>query len=341
MEVAFLNPGSASEPFFGKLSTFMRIAADQLGIDLQVIDCYLQRSRMIDEAEALLASAGHPEYVVMGNPDGAAVDLLPRLCGAGIKVMLINEGIMSYEHPKVGKPRRPLESWLGQIQPDDQQAGHLLADHLLEVATRRDSFAADGTIHLAALAGDHNWCSNSRVVGLTRAVKERQNVTMNTVRLGGWNRDKARELTAGVLRMYPETSAVWAASDLMAAGAIEAIEAAGRVPGQDVIVGGVDWAPLAHERITNGTLTASAGGHFMEGAWALVLLYDHHSGQDFAATKLKSSFLLLTAENLSEHALFFDASQWASADFARLSKVENPAIDSYELTPQSAFPALS
>ena len=341
MEVAFLNPGSSGEPFFGKLSAFMCIAADQLGIDLRVIDCYLRRSRMIDEGEALLARAGRPEYVVMGNPDGAAVDLLPRLCSAGIKVMLINEGIMSYEHPKVGKPRRPLESWLGQIQPDDQQAGYLLASHLIEAAARRGRLAADGTIHLVALAGDHNWCSNARVVGLTRALKEHPNVTINTVRLGGWNRDKARELTSGALRVHPETAVVWAASDLMAAGAIEAIEAARRVPGRDVIVGGVDWAPLARERITAGTLTASAGGHFMEGAWALVLLRDHHSGQDFAATKLKSSFVLLTAENLREHEIFFDASRWESADFARLSKVENPAIDSYELTPRAAFPSLA
>jgi len=341
LEVTFLNPGSATEPFFGKLTAFMRIAASQLDIDLEVIDCHLQQSRMVGETEALLARTRRPEYVVMGNPDGAAVDLLPRVTDAGIKVMLINEGIMSYDHPKVGRPRRPLENWLGQLRPDDQQAGQMLADHLLDVATDKDRFGTDGTIHLVGLAGDHNWCSNSRVVGLTRAVKAQPNVTMNSVRLGGWNRDKARELTSGMLQMFPEVSVVWAASDLMAAGAIEAIEAAGLVPGRDVIVGGVDWAPVAYDQVRDGSLTASAGGHFMEGAWALVMLYDHHCGRDFAATGVQSTFVLLTAENLHEHAAFFDDSRWEDADFARLSKAKNPAADSYALTPHAAFPALS
>ncbi len=341
MEVAFLNPGSAAEPFFGKLASFMRIAADQLGIELEVIDCHLQRSRMVAEAEALLARTQRPEYLVLGNPDGVAIDLLPRATGAGIKVMLINEGIMSYDSPTVGRPRQPLANWLGQLQPDDQQAGHLLADHLLDVAAQRSRSAADGTIHLGGLAGDHNWSSNSRVVGLNRAVNARQNVTMNTVRLGDWDRDKARELTAGILKMFPETAVVWAASDLMAAGAIEAIEAAGLVPGRDVVVGGVDWAPQAYERIRDGTLTASVGGHFMEGAWALVMLYDHHHGRDFTTTRVKSTFVVLTAENLPEHSVFFDEDRWAEADFARLSKVKNAAIDSYAFTPQAAFSSLS
>lgn len=341
MEVAFLNPGSSTEPFFGKLASFMRIAADQLGIELEVIECDLERSKMLDGAEALLARTQRPDYVVMGNPDGAAVDLLPRLNDSGIKVMLINEGIMSFEFPKVGRPRLPLENWLGQLRPDDQQAGQLLADHLLDVATRDDRLAGDGTVHLIGLAGDHNWASNSRVAGLNRAVKARQNVTMDSVRLGEWDRDRARELTSSLLRMFPEVSVVWAASDLMAAGAIEAIEAAGRVPGRDVIVGGVDWAPQAYDRVRNGVLTASAGGHFMEGAWALVMLYDHHNGRDFETTSVESTFVLLTAENLAEHSIFFDDSRWEQADFASLSKVKNPAADAYALTPHAAFPSLS
>lgn len=337
MRVAFLNPGSSTEPFFGKMAAFMRIAADQLGIELEVLDCHRQRSQVIEQGEALLARPQRPDYLILGNPEGAAIELLPRLSAAEIKVMMINEGIMSYDHEAVGRPRQRHPSWLGQLQPDDQQAGRLLADHLLVAAAASRRQARDGTLHLGGLAGDYSSSSNFRVVGLNHVVKGRPDVTMNTVRLGEWDREKARQLTATMLDMFPETSVLWAASDLMADGAIEAIAAAGRVPGRDVLVGGVDWAPLAYDRIRDGSLTVSVGGHFLEGAWALVMLYDHHSGRDFSTTRVKSSFRVLTAENLSEYSIFFDESRWVDADFARLSKVRNPAVDSYDFTPTAPF----
>lgn len=335
--VAFLNPGSATEPFFGKLAALMSIAAAQLDIDLEVIDCHRQRSKMLEEGEALMARTQRPDYLVMGNPEGVAVDLLPGVTEAGIKVMLINEGIMSYDYKKVGRPRQRLANWLGQLQPDDQQAGHLLAEHLLEAAAHRGRFASDGTIHLGGLAGDYSPSSNFRVVGLNRALKARQDVTLNAVHLGEWDRDRARELTAAMLKLFPQTSVVWAASDLMAAGAIEAIAAAGMEPGRDILVGGVDWAPQAYDGIRDGSLTASAGGHFMEGAWALIMLYDHHFGRDFQNTLVQSNFVVLTAENLSEYSMLFDKSRWEDADFAKLSKVKNKTIDSYTFGPRAPF----
>ena len=337
MRVSFLNPGSADEPFFGKLAAFMWIAADQLDIELEVIDCHRQRSRFVEEGEALAARDRRPEYLVMGNPEGAGVELLPRVTEAGIKVLLINEGLMPYDYEKVGRPRQKLANWLGQLQPNDQQAGRLVAEHLLEAATDRNRFAGDGTIHLVGLAGDYTPSSSFRVVGLNHTVKARRDVTLNAVRLGEWDRDRARELTAAMLKMFPETAVLWTASDLMAAGAIEAIDAAGLQAGRDVLVGGVDWAPLAYDRIREGTLSASAGGHFMEGAWALVMLYDQHFGRDFQATREESSFLLLTAEKLSQYSFLFDESRWRDADFTKLSKVKNPAIDSYAFTPTAAF----
>lgn len=341
MRVLFLNPGSANEPFFGKLASFMRVAAEQLDVELEVIECHRQKARMLEEGEALIERRELPDYLVLGNPEGVAVDLLPRVTEAGIKVMLINEGIMSYDQKMVGVPRQRLPNWLGQLVPDDRQAGELLAEHLLEAAARNDLIAGDGTIQLGAIAGDYTSSSNYRVVGLNRVVKKRRDVTMNTVRLGQWDRDRARELTTAMLGMFPETAVVWVASDLMAVGAIEAIEEAGRAPGRDVLVGGIDWAPQAFDRIREGTLTVSVGGHFMEGAWAIVMLHDYHHGRDFQTTQVKSGFVVLGAENLAEQSIFFDESRWASADFTRLSKVKNAAVSSYDFTPTAAFSARS
>ncbi len=67
------------------------------------------------------------------------------------------------------------------------------------------------------------------------------------------------------------------------------------------------------------------------------MLYDHHKGTDFETTQVKSNFMVLSAQNLAEYSIFFDESRWAEADFRRLSRVENPALESYAFTPTAAF----
>ena len=39
--------------------------------------------------------------------------------------------------------------------------------------------------------------------------------------------------------------------------------------------------------LRSGRLAALAGGHFMSGAWVLVMLYDYHHGHDFADESLQ------------------------------------------------------
>ena len=55
---------------------------------------------------------------------------------------------------------------------------------------------------------------------------------------GDFARDKGRQVTETLLQAHPDATAVYAHNDEMALGAIAAIEAAGKVPGKDIIVVG-------------------------------------------------------------------------------------------------------
>ena len=61
----------------------------------------------------------------------------------------------------------------------------------------------------------------------------------------------------------------------MALGAMEGVVAAGKSPGKDVFIGGLNWDPPALDKVKDGALVTTVGGHFMIGGWALVLLYDY------------------------------------------------------------------
>ena len=131
---------------------------------------------------------------------------------------------------------------------------------------------------------------------------------------------------------------LWAANDPMALGAIDAIEAKGRVPGRDILVGGVDWTTDGLDAIRDGKLELSAGGHFMEGAWALILMHDWRHGVDFVGADGKgasrwSPMKVIGREELDAYRGLTSPDAWARIDFRKLSRVHNPALETYAFGP--------
>ena len=70
-----------------------------------------------------------------------------------------------------------------------------------------------------------------------------------------WDRLRALNITADTLTKTPDLNAVFAANDVMALGAVEAIRAAGKT--NQIIVVGVDGVPDARKAILAGRMTAS------------------------------------------------------------------------------------
>jgi D-allose transport system substrate-binding protein len=70
-----------------------------------------------------------------------------------------------------------------------------------------------------------------------------------------WDRLRALNITADTLTKTPDLNAVFAANDVMALGAVEAIRAAGKT--NQIVVIGVDGVPDARKAILAGRMTAS------------------------------------------------------------------------------------
>ena len=60
--------------------------------------------------------------------------------------------------------------------------------------------------------------------------------------------------------------------------------------GVDVVVGGLNWSGGAVERVLKGEMIVTHGGHFLGGAWAMVVLRDYHDGRDFAEEDVRLQF---------------------------------------------------
>lgn len=86
--------------------------------------------------------------------------------------------------------------------------------------------------------------------------------------------------------------------------------------------------------VADGKLVATIGGHFLEGAWAMVLLCDHYHGIDFASERIdwRSEMLPLTQETVGNYLKYFGTGHWRKIDFRRFSKFYNRDLKTYNLS---------
>ncbi len=335
IDVVYLNMSPPEDAWTQRFVGTMEGAARDLGIRLTVVQASHWPAETLATAERVLYGPQRPDYLVMVMRTTIGVRLLRLAEQARVPVVVINTGFTKDQAAQVGGPREHFSVWIGQILPDDEKAGYDLANTLISEARRQRRFGTDGRIHVVALTGlDTHPAAIEREKGLRRAVGEHEDVVLHQVAPAKGKFDEAKKKTALLLQRFPETSVIWAANDLMALGAIEALTVSGRDPGRDVIVGGMNWDPAALEAVRRGDLAVTFGGHHLEAAWALVLIYDHAHGVDFGTDgiDLRTELIPVTRENV-------DAVLRAARpiDFRSFSRAANPGRTGYAFTPEVAL----
>ncbi|WNG41669.1 substrate-binding domain-containing protein [Archangium violaceum] len=338
MRVVFLD-ALPDRPFRRNVVGAMRAAANDLGIDF--VDYVLSHwpGEILEQTRRLVSGPERPDYLITSIHRGIGTRILEVAEQAGVPVFVINSGLRPEDRQRVGGPREHFHHWLGQMLPDDAGAGERLALLLLEAARARGS-SPDTPVRLVALEGPRRDTSAIlRNEGLRHALAGRKGAELLQSVSASWLGDEARRKTSLLLRRYPGAQVVWAANDDMALGAVRGMEDVGRRPGEDVWVGGIDWTPQALQAVREGKLVTSLGGHFLEGAWALVLLYDHAQGRDFASERLEwhTSFLPLTRANVAGYQDVLAQPDWEAFDFRAFSKAANPRLTHYDFSLQTLF----
>ena len=333
--VAFINPGKSDEVYWVTAARAMEAVAEDLGMKLEVRYTERDHTRAIEIARELAArpAAARPEYAVITNDNATGQGLLGVLDAAGIRTLFAFSSLAAEERAQTGGPRGRFKGWLGSIEPNAADAGYLTARALIERGRKARAFGADGKLHLVALAGDRTTPSSiQRNNGMLRAVSEAGDVVVDQMVYAAWNRDKGAEQAEWLYKRYPEAKLVWAGNDLMAFGAMQALEKNGGKPGRDAWFSGVNTSAEAMEALRSGRLAALAGGHFICGAWAMVLIHDYAHGRDFAREAIEFNRTMFTLFDPATAGRFLERhSQGFSAiDFRRYSKAANPRLLRYD-----------
>jgi len=341
ISVVFINPGRAEEPYWRSATRFMQPAAKQLGITLEVLYAERDHLKMIALMQQVAQRQSRPDYVILVNEKLAGGEMLKLAGQAGIRVLFAYSTFEGDQLLEFGNPRVRHPHWLGSITPNSIEAGRLTAEELVALALRRKALADDGKVHVAAIAGDRvTPTGTQRLEGALRVLERHSSVVFTQTVHANWERTRAKEQAAGLLLRYPKLTAFWTASDLMAFGAMEAVEAAGRVPGRDILFSAINNSPDVLQARISGRVSSLAGGHFTAGAWALVMLYDYHHGKDFKPLGVdqRAPLFSLIDEDLAGRFLArFGDEDFSSIDFRRFSRHLNPALARYDFSLPAAM----
>lgn len=334
--VLFINPGYADEAYWAAVSDAMHKAERSLGMKLEVL--YANRNHMMAlqlMREVVARPAEQwPDYFIITNDYGTGPALLKIIEPTGIPTFFAFSGLPGDGSHDAGTPRERYPFWLGSLEPRAEEGGYLTAKALIAEARKHpEARNPEGQYELIAIAGDRSTPASAlRTQGMQRAVAEAGDVIIRQLVYGDWKHDKAKEQAAWLFQRYPHARLIWCGNDLMAFGAMDAWRALGGQPGRDAWFSGINTSVEAMQALRDGTLTALAGGHFMNGAWAMVLLHDHAKGIDFASEGLQmshSGFILFDARSAKRFSKLFGPNS-DQVDFRRFSKAHNPKLERYD-----------
>ncbi len=347
LNITFINPGISdkkgeSGAFWVTVSEFMEAVAKDLEINLEILYAERNHLKMVEFVKKIVKAKQRPDYLITGNEKLVAGQILELTAGTGIKVFLFNNGFIDDQAIEYGEPRKKYPHWIGALLPDQRGAGAQIAKHIIDAALSAKSYTDKKPLKLFGITGDHATQSSiERNKGLEQTVEASPNVVLEQIIIGYWREDKAKKKFIPALQRYPNVNAVWAANDPMALGAMKGAIKLNKIPGKDIFFGGLNWNAEALQAVKEGRMVTSVGGHFMDGGWSLIMLYDYHHGKDFGNKIIIQPLSAITAVNVDTYLTYFSQKDWHQIDFTVFSKVLNPKLSKYNFNINSIFRQIS
>ncbi len=335
MKVGFISAGNQESQFWGEMARFAQAVAEDLNIEFIVR--YPQQSTYTIRRKGLklLQELDAGSYLISSYVATVTDELINKAEAKKVYVFVANTNIKSEESARVGRPRTKNQYWLAHSYADDEQAGYLVADELVKII--KPDREQEREVKLVGISGsDTSQATYDRNNGLSRLANDGNNIQILEIDPGHWEYDAAKIVASRLIEKYPDVEAIWSASDTMALAAISALKEAGRKPGKDVLLGGIDWTQNALEAVKAGELATTVGGHFMEVGIALILLYDYHHNLDFAndpGIEFTIPMYAITKDNVDEYMTNVGANpDWSKIDFKAFSKVHNKSLKKYDFS---------
>ncbi|MGI9067698.1 MAG: sugar ABC transporter substrate-binding protein [Pyrinomonadaceae bacterium] len=272
-----------NNPFFIDMQKGAEEAAKKLGVNLivQAAEREVDVEKQMQIIENLIQTKVGALCV---TPSGSReiVPAIEKANRAGIPVVIVDTRV----DPKtMGESKGKIATFIGS---DNYEGGKLAGEFTAKKLGGKGKVAI-----LEGIPGHET--GDSRLKGFREAIKASPGIEIVASQTANWERDQGFNVFQNILQSHPEVQAVFACSDLMALGAVEAIAAAKKT-GQITVVG-FDASDEARKAVLSGTMDATvAQSPATMGAMAVENAYHLLQGE-----QVKEEFVvpikLITKEN--------------------------------------------
>jgi ribose transport system substrate-binding protein len=232
-----------NHPFFLDMQRGAQEAAGPAGVQLvvQAAEREIDVEKQMQIIENLLQT---DIKVLIVTPSGSReiASAIAKANRAGVPVIVVDTRV----DPKAAADNNlKIASFIGS---DNYEGGRLAGEHLVS--------STGGKARIAVLEGiPGHETGDSRLRGFRDALQKHPGMTIVASQPANWERDQGFTVFQNMLQAHPDIDALFAANDLMALGAVEAIAAAGR-SGRIRVVG-FDALDDARSAIEGGRMEAS------------------------------------------------------------------------------------
>jgi len=243
----------------------MQDEAKKRGCQLVYTDAQSSAAKQVADINSMIAQG----VDFLAFPPREEKPLIPAIMAAkkaGIPVLLIDRNV-DQSLAKAGA------DYVAFIGSNFVQEGQRVADWTIaKTAGKGKILELEGTIGSSP--------ANDRKKGFDDTIKAKApDMVILASQSGDFDRDKGRQLAETLLQAHPDTTIVYAHNDEMALGAIAAIEAAGKVPGKDILVVSIDGEKDGVQAIIDGKLGATCECSPRFGPAAFDIMYSYANGE--------------------------------------------------------------
>jgi ribose transport system substrate-binding protein len=232
-----------NNPFFIDMQKGAQEAAKHLGVDLVVQAA--EREVDVDKQMQIIENLIQTRVQALCITPSGSKEVVPAIAKANaarIPVVIVDTRVDEKAAAEAGIR---LDGFVGS---DNYEGGKVAGEYLIQVT--------GGKARVGLLEGiPGHETGDSRLKGFHDAVKNAPGVKVVASQTANWERDQGFTVFQNMLQAHPEIDALFACSDMMALGAVEAIAAAGKTGKVRVI--GFDAVDDARKAIAAGTILAS------------------------------------------------------------------------------------
>jgi ABC-type sugar transport system substrate-binding protein len=201
--------------------------------------------------------------------------------------------------PNIDPQGKDFSNYIAFVGPSDEAAGYAMAKTLFAAVAPNDKGekvvgVVDGTPGTSVAI--------DRRKGFDKALAESKDVRLAGAVNGNFVRDTSQTAFESLYQGNPDIKGVWAANGGTATGVMAALRNANKTPGKDVFVVAMDLNPENVDAVEKGELLFDIGGHWLQGGFALVLMYDYLNGKPIPANQanVKLNLLPLTKDTVQQ-----------------------------------------